>query len=260
MRHKKFFFILALLLTVAQGAWADAGDTEDNPITISSESDWDTFATNVNDGTNNYSGKFVKLTADITVSTMVGTSKDNSFQGTFFGDGIHTLTFTKGSSSEPFSAGACAPFRYVNGATIRDLKVAGEIYTTASSATGLVGRLYDTTNITNCHVSTVIHSIINYVSSSTTHSVYHAGIVAIGDGAAVNITGCVYDGRIFTIDMFTKGWGGFITTNGNTNLTISNSLYAPNPNITAAEGEEAVSAGNKDSYTFDCCLYDNMLL
>ena len=56
MRTKKILFILALLCAVAQGAWADAGDTEDNPITISSADDWNTFASNVNGG-NNYSGK-----------------------------------------------------------------------------------------------------------------------------------------------------------------------------------------------------------
>jgi len=68
---KTAIFMLALLCAVVQGAWADAGDTADNPIIINSESHWNTFASNVNNG-NDYSGKFVKLTADITVTQKVG--------------------------------------------------------------------------------------------------------------------------------------------------------------------------------------------
>ena len=51
---RQIYLLMALLTAVVQGAWADAGDTEENPITISSESDWNTFASNVNGG-NNYS-------------------------------------------------------------------------------------------------------------------------------------------------------------------------------------------------------------
>ena len=72
---------------------------ENDPYIISNNDDWLTFAAYVNGG-NNFSGKFVKLTADISVSEMAGTSETNSFQGTFLGDG-HTLTFTKGSTVPP---------------------------------------------------------------------------------------------------------------------------------------------------------------
>ncbi len=87
--------MLTLLCTIVQGAWAEAGDTADNPITISSTEEWNTFVSNVNGGTN-YSGKFVRLDADISVTEMAGSSETNSFQGTFLGND-KTLTFTKGS-------------------------------------------------------------------------------------------------------------------------------------------------------------------
>ena len=227
---KTAMLILALLCAVVQGAWADAGDTADNPITISSESDWNTFASNVNSG-NSYSGKFVKLTADITVSEMVGTSS-NKFQGTFLGDGVHTLTFNKGTAESAFNEQYCAPFRYTNGATIRDLKVVGDIYTSSKFAAGLVSSCNGTTTITNCHVSTVIHSS---VSGDGTHG----GIVAMPSNT-LNITGCVYDGRMFTTSGTTQ-CGGFVGWHNAATNNITNSLYAPNPNITPATGEVAIT-------------------
>ena len=85
-----------------------------------------------------FSGQFVKIDADISVSTMAGTSDANSFQGTFDGDG-QTLTFTKGTDAEPFAEEYCAPFRHVKNATIKNLHVAGTIYTSAKKAAGFVG-------------------------------------------------------------------------------------------------------------------------
>lgn len=82
--------------------WPTSGaGTEDDPYLISSADDWNKFASNVSVGFN-YSGKYVKLTEDISVTTMVGNSETNSFQGTFLGDGEHTLTFNHGTA-EKFS-------------------------------------------------------------------------------------------------------------------------------------------------------------
>ena len=189
MKTKKILLILALLCAVAQGAWADAGDTENNPITISSESDWNTFVTNVSNG-NSYNGKYVQLIANISVSEMVGTSS-HMFQGTFLGDGVHTLTFTKGTAESAFNEEYCAPFRYTNGATIKNLKVAGDIYTERKFGAGLIARPNGITTITDCYVSTVIHS---HVSGDGTHG----GYLAYPQGN-VNFSGCAYTGRMFTL-------------------------------------------------------------
>ena len=89
----------------------DGTGTADDPYVIDNADDWNTFANFVNNGIS-LSGKFVKLTADIDISTMAGASDANSFQGTFDGDG-QTLTFTKGTSAEPFAEEYCAPFRHV---------------------------------------------------------------------------------------------------------------------------------------------------
>ena len=153
--------------------------TEYEPYIINNDYDWNAFAYHVNNGTS-YSGQFVQLNSDISVSTMAGSSEANSFQGTFLGDN-KTLTFTKGSAESAFGEENCAPFRYVKNATIQNLKVAGDIYTSKKYAAGLVARSYGTTNLTSCLVSTAIHS---RVSGDGTHG----GIVAMpGSSTTTNM-------------------------------------------------------------------------
>ncbi len=206
--------------------------SDTDPYIISNTDEWNTFAYFVNSGTNTYSGEYVKLTADISVTEMVGTSESNSFQGTFLGDGVHTLTFTKGTSESAFGEENCAPFRYVKNATIRDLKVAGYIYTSRKLAAGLVSRPYGTTNITNCQVSTVIYSSVNGDSA-------HGGIVAMPDGT-LNIEGCAYTGRLLT-NNGTTNCGGFMGWYNNATVSVTNSLYIPSGSI--AEGWSAITNG-----------------
>ena len=211
------------------------GDPVNSALIISSEAEWDSFAESVNNG-NNYSNQFVKLTADISVSTMVGTSETNSFQGTFLGDGTHTLTFTKGTAESAFGAENCAPFRYTKNATIRDLKVTGTIYTSRKFAAGLVARNSGTTTITNCQIGTVIHSS---VSGDGTHG----GIVAMpASSTTTTITGCVYNGRLLTTSS-TQYCGGFVGWSGDNTVTVAHSLYAPDANIVVAAGETAINHG-----------------
>ena len=204
-----------------------------DPYTIGTTDKWNDFVASVASGTS-YSGRIVKLTDDISVSTMVGASEANSFQGTFLGGG-HTLTFTKGSAEAAFGEDYCAPFRYTKDATIRDLNVAGDIYTSKKFAAGIVARPNGTTNITNCHVSTVIHSSVSADGGDGTHG----GFTAYPQGN-VNFTGCVYTGRMFTTTGSTK-CGGFVGWHNAKTYTFVNSLYAPDPNITAAANETAIT-------------------
>ena len=204
--------------------------TEGDPYTIGSANEWNAFANYVSNGGSDFKGQFVKLTADISVSEMVGTS-DHRFQGTFLG-GSHTLTFTKGSAQNAFGEQYCAPFRYTDGATIQNLKVEGEIYTAQKFAAGLVARNAGTTTITNCHVSTVIHSSVGGDGT-------HGGFIANPEGN-VNFSNCAYDGRMFTSSS-TDQCGGFIGWHNSKTFNITNSLYAPNPNITPADNEVAIA-------------------
>ena len=208
--------------------------TENDPYIIANTDDWDMFATNVNGG-DDYSGKFVKLTADISVSNMAGASDANSFQGTFDGDG-HTLTFTKGTAQSAFGEERCAPFRYVKNATIKNLCVEGDIYTSRMYAAGLVSQPSGTLTITDCHVSTVIHSS---VSGDGTHG----GIVArLGNATSTTISGCLFDGRLLTTNG-TTSCGGIVGWHDSKTFSITNTLYAPNASITAASGETPINDG-----------------
>ena len=201
-------------------AWPTQGTgIEGNPFIISSTDDWNGFANAVTGGCT-FSGQFVKIDADISVSTMAGTSDANSFQGTFDGDD-QTLTFTKGTSAEPFAEEYCAPFRHVKNAVIKNLHVAGTIYTNQKKAAGIVGESHGALTLTGCISSVNIHSS---VSGDGTHG----GLVSTlsGSGNDITIDGCVFDGSFATTNG-TTNCGGFIGWVTYNKPTITNSLMAP---------------------------------
>ena len=143
---------------------------------------------------NRFSGKTVKLDTNIEVTSMAG-SAHHDFCGTFDGN-KKTLTVSYGSASNPINEDNVAPFSFVeNGCVIKDLHVAGNIYTSKQFAGGLAGTQYGTVKIENCHISTVIHS---YTSGDGTHGgiVGHAGN---SSSTKLTIDGCVFDGKLFTI-------------------------------------------------------------
>ena len=201
-------------------AWPTQGKgTEDNPFIISSTDDWNGFANAVTGGCT-FSGQFVKLGADISVSNMAGADDAHSFQGTFDGDG-HTLTFTKGTSGSPFSENYCAPFRHVKNAVIKNLHVDGTIYTSRKKAAGIVGESHGALNITNCRSSVAINSS---VSGDGTHG----GLVSTlsGSGNLIIIDGCVFDGSFATTNS-TTNCGGFVGWGVYNKPVVSNSLMKP---------------------------------
>ena len=262
--RKTVLMTIALLCVVVQGAWADfsGGDgSAKNPYIISSSDDWNQLAINVGNGTT-YSGKFFRLDADISVSTMLGTGTTGNnakpFSGTFDGNG-HTLTFNHTATE---AEGDVAPFRFVRSATIRNLHVDGEINTAYRHVGGLAGRTYGTTLIQGCRVSTVIKSSI--AGDGT-----HGGIVALKpdwSNAHLTIEGCVFDGKILsTGTTATTYCGGFVGYTSYGSLTIKNSIYAP---ATSASGEIPVNseytfyrfnAKHKGTITLTNCYYFNTL-
>lgn len=222
----RFVFVsIIMLFGVISGVNAQGlsgSGTEGDPYLISSVADWNTFATAVNGGYS-YSGKFVKLTADIgtaadPVTTMVGDLVNAvyySFKGTFDGDD-HTLTFhynyTELQSSQRLNR--VAPFRYINGATIKKLRVAGDINMDKPNAGGLfcVNDIYNDSrsNIINCTVSVNI----------TGYKDYCGGFAAVASNTT--FTRCVYNGRL-NIGRYS---GGF-SAQGNKKTIIDDCLCAP---------------------------------
>ena len=189
-RTMKKTLLMLLFMMVTQGAWAWPGSgTSGSPYLITSVSDWNTLATNVNGGTN-YSGMYFRLTADISVTTMIGNSESNSFRGTFDGNG-HTLTISYNTTSD-----YTAPFRYIQGATFKNLKVTGSITTTMNLAAGIAGlNTGSTATFEQCVTDVAINSSSTTVVGWGAFD-YHGGFLARSNDANVNLTDCVCGGSV----------------------------------------------------------------
>lgn len=175
-------------------------------MTIASASDWATFCTNVNNGTT-YSGKLVKMTADVTTSSRMDTN--HTFSGVFDGGG-HTLNITISGGSWNM-----APFPVISGATIKNLTVTGSVTNTSNFTGGLVGQAMGNNNlIENCVVNTDV-----------TGDWRIGGVVGQLTGS-LTIKDVVYGGTIIN-NMYNDAIGGFIGCYNNTDksLTMTNCLF-----------------------------------
>ena len=216
-------------------------------LVIKTTAEWETFATNVSNGTESYEGKVVQLGADISINTMAGTYA-NPFKGTFDGNG-HKLTVTLSNDSESGTNDpnyGVAPFRFTEGATIKNLIVDGTVTTTTRKyAAGFIGMTKSgTNNIQNCISSVEIHSTI---TNSDSNDGTHGGFVGKANGT-LNFTNCLFNGMMTTSQTtVTTRCGGFVgwAETANTGVTINNSLYAP---ATIPEGKYQI--GISGSCTF----------
>ena len=223
---RKLLFLLSAMLFMVQGAsaWSGSGSSGD-PYLIASPADWETFATS----TDEYSDTFFKLTADITVTTM----RTKTFSGTFDGGG-HTLTFNYTATGNN-----AAPFAYITGATIKNLRVAGTINSGYKFAAGIVA-ISNGGTITNCQSSVTI-------DSSTSGDGTHGGLVADSYTGTLDISNCLFDGKLLGEN--TESCGGFVGWHKSGTLNISNSLFAPTQ-VTLKGG--AIFARNSATALTDC--------
>ena len=208
---------------------------------ICSASDWNAFAADVESGVT-YEGKVVHLDADITVSTMVGGS-GHRFKGTFDGNG-HLLTLSKLPATEQY----CAPFRLVEGATIRNLHTTGTLTASDKYRSGLIGECYGKVTISNCWSSVAINSSVNGDGT-------HGGFIGeVKSGGKVAIDNCLFDGS-FT-GASTNCWGGFVGwSQGAT--TIKNSAFLPE-GIYSLDDSGSKTFG-RNNVTTENCYYSVVL-
>lgn len=223
---KKIRIILTALLAFASlsayAAELPGGGTLNNPYRISSKSDWNTFVDNLTDG-KSYEGKYIKLTADITVSKFVdeGEIGDySSFKGVFDGNG-HSLTVDfKARCSFVYDYNDyCAPFRYAMNATIMNLHVKGEIDAddVREGVAGVVGYSKGYTRIINCRSSLRLDA----------HDVNNIGgfVGRVQDDGTTEIINCLFDGIISSDPDESGGFVGWAASDSH--LYILNSLFAP---------------------------------
>jgi hypothetical protein len=167
MKKSLLTTIGALWIAIGAFAYSGGSGTEANPYLISSKANMAELATNVNGG-QDYSGKYFRLTRDLTgasdtVTTVVGNSDTRYFRGIFDGDGHEIAVKNTGI------------FGSISGATIKNLGVSG------NRVGGICGSGYDGSTITNCYNT-------GNISSSS------GGIC--GSGTNITITNCYNTGNI----------------------------------------------------------------
>ena len=224
----------------------------DDTYTIHTATGWDAFCYLLADNDPGFfNGKTVRLGADIgtaddPVTSMAGAS-GKEFTGNFDGQG-HTLTVGYGTADDPFGEQYAAPFGeqyaapfcYIeDGCTIKNLHVAGHIYTSAKFAAGLAGSQYGDVSIENCRVSTVIHSSVSGEGT-------HGGFVAVNNSnSTLTIEGCLFDGRL--LGSSTIKCGGFVGWR-NGGCEIRNSLFAPTEVTVGTDGSATFARNTVDTY------------
>ena len=168
-------------------------------LVINNASEWNSFASNVSD----YNDKYVKLNADISVTTIA----TSSFTGIFDGNG-HTLTFN------PTSTGSnIAPFVYLNGGTIMNLTTTGSVSSSGAFSSGLVSHLSGGDNlIEGC----TVHVNVSGVG-------FVAGVVGHANNAqSLTIRNCVCSSNLVSSKSSSGDnyGGGFVGWYNNTGYTL----------------------------------------
>ena len=202
------------------GVCLSGAGTEESPYLISSDDDWVSFVTSVEDYS--FSGQYVKLTKDITITSMAGVRDDHPFSGTFDGDG-HTMTANivstatgDGLSSNNLNDVGIAPFHFIKDATIKNVRIAGTINAKSNHAAGLIGVAYETNTISNCVVSATITTTANYVG----------GVIGHGYASTTTIIDCLFNGRIEGGSRIGVIWGHNHGGTGNIINCLENGTYS----------------------------------
>jgi len=178
--------------------------TFDDPWEINNTNDWNIFARKV--ALDIESDEHYELKNDIEVTMPAGT-QDHPFYGWFFGNGKTITVNINGSGM------GTAPFVNINGATINNLTVKGNVTSSGLYASGLVG-LCSGTNpvyILNCGVLANIKG-----------TQYAGGIVGHGGKANLTMQNSYFGG---TINGFSDYAGGLVGWCEDMTLTMRNCLF-----------------------------------
>lgn len=168
-----FIMVVGLLPTTVFAA----EETTDAPIEISSEADLQAFRTRVNAGEKTLCAK---LTANIVLTddwTPISNTSAiaSAYSGTFDGD-KHTISGLQITATDANQG----LFGLINGATIQNLKVSGEVSSSKSYVGGIVGKVQSGT-VKNCSFTGTV---------TTSASGGYAGGIVGGTVNSTTITGC----------------------------------------------------------------------
>lgn len=205
---------------------------KDTALRIATIDEYRAFAALVNGGTD-FRGRRVIIGADIgspeaPVDVIVGNASDKAFAGTIEGNG-HTvylkLTGVKGIGL----------IGYSNGATVRDLTVAGQVELTAGNmyAGGFVGLVQWASGRV-----TTLERCVNEATVNVTASSNAGGFVGRALGS-LTVTGCENRGNVTTTGNYAAGVVGYVhnssaTGAGSPAITVTDTVNTGN--ITANTG------------------------
>ena len=197
-------------------------------VIIRNAADWLTFVNMVEDAKGQYDVDAV-LAADITVNNYVGGGLAAVYRGTFDGNG-HTLNVAINRTD----GAAVGPFAYVGAATIKNLRTAGTVQTTAQYAGGLIGYATSSVTIENCRSSVTLNSSANGDGSI-------GGFMGAEEAGNVSVTfrNCVFDG---SFEGNTYNNGGFVGWS-NSLVTFVNCLFKPASVNTDPQGSDTWARG-----------------
>ncbi|MBQ2187933.1 MAG: T9SS type A sorting domain-containing protein [Bacteroidales bacterium] len=199
--------------------------TSESPYIIASTANWNYLMEQVNDG-KSQSGKFFRLDADIDISTMVGCTLDEKnpgadgntyFSGSFNGNGYTLNLNLVGTGSD-----WVAPFLALKDATIENLNLTGTVTTNRMRPASITSFVQGTVNIENCSSSVSI--ISNYNSDIDAG----AFVARVNTYQTLNMTGCVFTGKIIYSDSEGYEGGGLVGfTQHLAKVTLTDCLFAP---------------------------------
>ena len=216
--------------------------TEANPYIIDKDLEWIKFAEKVNAG-KDFSGKYVKLTADINVTqdNLVGCMYDftrRSFNGHFDGGG-NTINCQISANDD-----RVAPFRYADNATFKDLTLTGSVTITGEdhkNLGGIVAYATGNTTFTNCKVSTTLTSSAGVDAGGFAGAAEHA-----------SFENCTFNGKLLGNADYCGGFVGYIMGYGN---VLNNCLFIPSEMSISANHCYTFAHQFEDYATFTNCYY-----
>ena len=223
---RRLFVALVVLLTMtAQTAWAEiTGDgSAENPYIINSVTDWNAFADRVTGG-ETFEGKYVQLGDNFENSTSPITKTagyiNKDFKGTF--DGRGRTIWVNLSANSTSDGQNVALFGSINGATIQNVKVEGNITSNNHNLGTFAGRVGGNSTIRKCWSNAAIVS----TKGSDTDCGAMVGFIKVG---TLYIIDCAFTGSIALNDNGYEGGGfaGWISNSNPNAPQISNCLFAP---------------------------------
>ncbi|MCR5362593.1 MAG: hypothetical protein K6E73_11380 [Bacteroidales bacterium] len=199
--------------------WTGDG-TSSNPYQINNIYDMNRIATRVNAG-NSYSGKYFKLTTNLTYSstdnyTAIGTSSNN-FYGTFDGGGFTISGINISQASTNFQG----LFGYIGGgAVVKDVNLTNSVILGYDYSGGIAACNVGT--VSGCTVASTVQ-----VQATSSGAYYHGGIVGYNNGT---VSGCTSSAQLTCASG--KYYGGIVGYNNGGTVSGNFVIGATVPSVT----------------------------